>query len=63
MKCDGCGLEYDRFRTGLTFHEVYHAIYDRKWKRRHGVLGAWRQFKLEMWEQHTQQCEADPVPF
>ena len=42
-------LSYSQFRTGLTFGEVYHMIYGRKWKRRRGVLGKWREIKLAMY--------------
>lgn len=32
-------IPYSEFRTGLDYRQVYHMIYGRKWKRRHGVLG------------------------
>lgn len=57
MQCPYCGLHYDDFRTGYTYRDVYHLIYDRKWKRRHGVLGAWHQFKMEFWHEHIRYCE------
>ena len=59
--CSGCGLTYARFRTGLTYRQVYHLIFDRKHKRRRGVLGYWHQLKREMWAEHNEDCE--PVPF
>ena len=48
-------LTYDEFRTGLTYRQVYHLIWDRRWKRRRGVLGAWRQIKLEMWDEYQRR--------
>lgn len=42
-------VSYQQFRTGLTYHDVYHLIYGRKWKRRHGVLGYWRELKQRMY--------------
>lgn len=44
-------MTYDQFRTGLTFRDVYRMLWTRKYKRRRGVLGYWRQLKLEMWEE------------
>jgi hypothetical protein len=32
-------------------------IYNRKWKRRHGVLGYWHELKLKMWAEHIKECE------
>lgn len=46
--------DYAEFRTGLTFREVYALISNRRWKRRHGVLGKWREIKLAMYARH---CE------
>jgi len=45
-------ISYRDFRTGLTYAEVYHMIFGRKWKRRHGVLGKWCEIKLAMYEQY-----------
>ena len=45
-------LEYDRFRTGLTYADVYYLIYNRPHKRRNGVLGAWREIKLKMYDRY-----------
>ena len=45
-------VSYAEFRTGLTFREVYHMIYGRRWKRRHGVLGKWRELKQAMYAQY-----------
>lgn len=30
-------------------------IWGRRWKRRHGVLGAWRALKLAMHDEHLTQ--------
>jgi len=40
--------DYDRFRTGLTYYDVYQMAQDRKYRRRRGVLGLWNQLKREM---------------
>lgn len=45
-------IPYRDFRTGLTFADVYRIIYSRRWKRRHGVLGAWREIKLAMYREY-----------
>lgn len=50
-------LSYDDFRTGLTYREVYHLIWDRRWKRRRGVLGAWREIKLGMYAEYQRRCD------
>lgn len=49
-------VSYKNFRTGLTYLEVYHMIYGRKWKRRHGVLGKWREIKQAMYQQYLVDC-------
>jgi len=46
-------IPYNKFRTGRTYREVYHMIYGRRWKRRHGVLGKWREIKLAMYAQYV----------
>jgi hypothetical protein len=48
-------LTYDEFRTGLTYKQVYHMIWDRRWKRRRGVLGYWHQLKLEMFAEYQRR--------
>jgi hypothetical protein len=53
-------MNYDDFRTGLTYHDVYMMLWDRKYKRRHTVLGKWHQIKLEMWDEYQRSQE---VPF
>lgn len=55
-------LSYQQFRTGLTYREVYHMIYGRKWKRRHGVLGKWRELKLAMYRQYIESVFAGNGP-
>jgi hypothetical protein len=42
-------LEYNDFRTHLTYSEVYQLIYSRQWKRRRGVLGKWHELKQQMY--------------
>ncbi len=31
-------------------------IYGRRWKRRHGVLGKWRELKLRMYVDYLHDC-------
>jgi phage FluMu gp28-like protein len=47
-------LSYEEFRTGLTYADVYHIIYARPWKRRRGVLGAWREIKQKMYREYVE---------
>jgi hypothetical protein len=65
MRCDGCGLCYDDFRTGMTFEQVRRDIIaikvDRKtgktkYGRRHGTLGYWHELKMLLWDQHVGEC-------
>ena len=45
---------YDRFRTGLTYRDVYFMLKDsnkHKQKRRGSVLGFWHELKLQLYEQ------------
>lgn len=56
MHCEYCGLDYDAFRTGLTYAEVYMLIYTRAHKRRHGVLGYWHELKGKMFAEHVAEC-------
>lgn len=59
--------EYDRFRTGLRYRDVYRMLWspsqdsrDWRYKRRGTVLGLWRQLKLEMWaELHRREDERE----
>ncbi len=45
-------IDYKDFRTGLTYGDVYRMIWMRRWKRRHGVLGAWHEIKLAMYKEY-----------
>lgn len=65
--CDGCGIHYSQFRTGLTFGEVRQQFWRndpdyKTWhpKRRSTVLGRWRQIKQALWGEHLNLCS---VPF
>ena len=60
--------EYKKFRTGYTYHEVSDMLwYSDPWhcahhtRRRHSVLGKWREIKREMWDhyQHMQRTEVE----
>ena len=48
-------IAYDQFRTGLTFRDVYYMLWERNRKRRHTVLGKWREIKLAMYEQYLHE--------
>lgn len=74
MRCPSCGLQYDAFRTGLTFRDVFALLWSGsddpktwRYKRRHTVLGLWHQIKLEMWNEHKRECAweeaGDECPF
>lgn len=59
--CPHCGVTYKAFRTGLTYRDVYHQMWDHSQKRRNTILGSWHQLKLELWGQHIDSgCESDP---
>lgn len=51
-------ITYDRFRTGLTYRDVYHMLWHRRYKRRRTVLGYWHQLKLELWNRYLDELEA-----
>jgi len=55
-------LEYNDFRTGLTYAEVYYMIYNRPHKTRHGVLGKWREIKIKMYEEYRRLRDSR-IPF
>lgn len=61
--CPHCGLTYGAFRTGFTFRDVYHMIFDRPHKRRNGVLGAWCELKRQLWDRHVETECSEGVPF
>lgn len=59
-------MDYDSFRTGLTFREVrqmpwVHSDDPRDWryKRRRTVLGFWRQLKLQMFAQYLDAIDGE----
>lgn len=56
-------MTYGDFRTGFTFHDVYHMIFDRPHKRRNGVLGAWHELKRQLWDRHIDYECQEGVPF
>lgn len=64
-----CGCTYDRFRTGLNFAVVRELMRvgddPSTWRNRgrHGVLGYWRELKLQLWATHVAECSPPPVPF
>jgi len=51
-------IPYDQFRTGLTYRDVYHMLWDRKWKRRHTVLGFWHQLKQQLYAAYVEETQA-----
>lgn len=62
--CPHCDLTYDDLRTGLTYSDVYLMFWSGSddpsdWcnKRRHTILGRWREIKLGMWQEHLEMCE------
>lgn len=65
----GCGCTYDRFSTGLTFAAVRQMMVTgddpTTWrnKGRRGVLGFWRELKLQLWSVHVAECAEPAVPF
>ena len=47
---------YDKFKTGLTYRDVWEMMRDDsedsaswRYKRRHTVLGAWHELKLQLY--------------
>lgn len=63
MECV-CGMEYQDFRTGLSYRDVYETLWvnsndpgEWNYKRRGTVLGRWRELKLAMWASHKAECE------
>jgi hypothetical protein len=62
--CPHCGLRYARFRTGMSYQDVFIMYWtesedssDWRYKKRNTVLGKWHQIKQEMWKYHINQCE------
>jgi hypothetical protein len=59
--CPHCGVRYGRFRTGFTYHEVYHMMWQHPQKRRNTILGSWHQLKKELWSRHVEtDCPNSP---
>jgi hypothetical protein len=61
--CPACGGKYAEFRTGLTFRDVRRKMFlasvdCSRWrqKRRHSVLGYWRELKLQLFEDYHHGC-------
>lgn len=59
-----CGCTYQEHKTGLTFADVRRMMWrasddpkDWRQKRRHSVLGFWKELKRQMWEQLHGGCE------
>ena len=50
-------IPYGRFRTGLTYREVYYMLWPRHFKRRHTVLGKWREIKEAMYARYLAELE------
>jgi hypothetical protein len=50
-------LSYKEFKTGYTYLDIYHMIYNRKYKRRHGVLGFWHELKQKMYKEYLYQIQ------
>jgi hypothetical protein len=58
-----CGSKYEDHRTGLSFAEVRRMMFvssddPKQWrsKRRHSVLGFWRELKLQSWKYEHGYC-------
>ncbi len=65
LKCDGCGIKYDKFRLGMSFDDARKAIIAiqtdgrtgrTKYGREYGVLGYLHEMKLLAWADHVQRC-------
>ena len=62
--CPHCDQTYAGFRTGHNFSDVRNLFWSGSddptdWvnKRRHTVLGRWREIKQSMWREHLEMCE------
>jgi hypothetical protein len=53
----GAVVPYERFRTGLTYHDVYMMLWDRQRKGRHIVLGKWMEIKREMYAEYLRRLD------
>lgn len=65
-----CGCTYDDFHLGMTFAEVRRMMRDQEdpnrpgwWrqKRRHSVLGYWRELKIHCWQMVHGYCESSEI--
>ena len=65
-------VEYDAFRTGLTYRDVRRMLWSPstdpttwRYKRRHTVLGVWRSLKLAMYDEYLARNEvpASEAPY
>lgn len=61
-------MTYAEFRTGLCYRDVYQMLWsgsddprDWRYKRRHTVLGFWRQLKLQLWQQYLDAVDGESV--
>jgi hypothetical protein len=64
--CDVCGLDYDDFKTGFTYSDIFGMLWvadddPSRWryKRRHTVLGLWHQIKQSMFREHVAECRRE----
>lgn len=64
LECPFCGLNYDDMRTGYTYRDIFEMFWSGNedpstWrnKRRHTILGRWREIKLAQWSEHLEMCE------
>lgn len=64
-ECPTCGITYGRFKTGLTYYEVWLMFWtppdapldEWKYTRRGTILGKWFEIKQDEWAQHKDECE------
>lgn len=64
--CPYCGIDYDDFKTGHSFADVKGLMWvgtddPARWryKRRHTVLGSWRELKQKMFLEHIEFHELE----
>lgn len=71
-KCAECGLTYGKFRTGMTWMDVWIQFWNDsdtpqdQWPRKSRaiILGRWHEMKKELWQKHVSECaprEVEPV--
>ena len=68
MCCPICGISYNEFRTGFLYVDIYQMFWEPehdpskwKYKRRNTILGRWHQIKLEMWNDHLENCSNECI--